>query len=334
MGNTGPKVEILFLSKIEVESLLTPKDAIDASEQAFKAVGEKQINQRHFQTQINENFTNTIAAMPVYIKSLKQAGIKWASLYLERQPNDNLPKIWGGMVILSNPENGQPYAIMDGVSITNMRTGGGHAVVAAKYLAKKNAKTLAIIGTGAQARTGFQSFSYQFSLDLVKVFDISPKLMNDFIEDMGKNFSGKIKPTNSVEEAVKGVDMVLVVTTSPKPVIMEPWLEEGCFLAGLTSFKDIDPMLSIKVDKWVLGSYEEDEEGILIGRTIKAPKELSKDNVYADMGEIVTGKKPGRETTQERILYTHLGMGAHDVILGNIAYERALKKEIGTKVYL
>lgn len=335
MNTSNSKNEILILSDSELKSLLLPEDGVYAAEQAYKAIGEGQVTQLHFPIPMNEDRSNILNSLPTHIKSLKLAGIKFGGVYNKRQPEDNLPTIGGDVIVLTNPETGFPYAILFGVTITNMRTAGGHAVVAAKYLAKKNSKTLAIIGCGAEARTGFRSFSHTFPLELVKIFDIKQEAMSDFIEEMSETFKGKIITTQSIEEAVKGVDMVLVVTTSRKPIIMESWIEEGCFVAGMLGFCDIDPMLSKKADKWILGIHEDDSRAIIYGNPGMSPlsaSPVSKNDVYADMGEIVTGKKVGRENKHERIVYTHMGSGTHDMVLCNIAYKRAIEKGIGTKV--
>jgi ornithine cyclodeaminase/alanine dehydrogenase-like protein (mu-crystallin family) len=328
------KVEILFLNKSEVESLITVKDAVNAAEQAYRALGEGQVVQEHIIMPMNDEATNIINSMPCYVKSLNLSGIKWVKVYYRRKSGDDLPLVWGAVIILNHPENGLPYAIMDGTAITNMRTAGGHAVVAAKYLAKKDSRTMAIIGCGAEARTGLRSFMNHFSLELVKVYDIKPDVMSAFKEEMDKEFGVQIMSVFSAKEAVQGADIVLIVTSARKPVVLEPWIERGCFVAGMLAFRDLDPMLSLKADKWVLGTHEGDNKLIFERPGMPAPKELSGKNVYADMGEIVTGTKPGRQNDKERIVYTHLGMGAHDVILGYTAYTRAVKQGKGIKIYL
>jgi ornithine cyclodeaminase/alanine dehydrogenase-like protein (mu-crystallin family) len=111
-------------------------------------------------------------------------------------------------------------------------------------------------------------------------------------------------------------------------VLTESAVPAGCFVAGLCLFQDIDPELSRKSDKWVIGNRVSD------GAILFKDNRLSCELVYADMGEIVTGSKPGRENNQERILYTHMGMGAHDVVLAHRAYTKALKEGKGIKIRL
>jgi len=328
------KIEILFLSKQEVESLITVKDAVYACEQAYKCLGEGQL--AHYSTVMPMKGPNLTITMTAYLKSLNLYGMKQVSPYSVREPGDNIPYIWGSLVVLTHVENGLPYAIMDGTSITKMRTAGGHAVVAAKYLAKKDSKKLAIIGCGAEGRAGFRSFLNTFPIELVKIYDVKSEAMHAFKEEVGREFAVRIIPVDSPQKAVEGTDIVLVVSTASEPVVLEPWVEKGAFVAALTCFRDVDPMLSVKADKWVLGILEEDSKTIIEGHGLPTlnQMQLSRDNVYADMGEIVSMAKPGRENDQERIVYTHMGMGGHDVVLAQIAYTRAVEKGIGTRLYL
>jgi len=328
----SPEVGILCLSKKEVERLIDVEDAVYAAEEAYRALGEGQISQLHPGLKIKGS--NIINTMPAYIKSKNLYGMKQVNVYYERESGDNLPRIWGSLVILTNPDNALPYAIMDGTAITNMRTAGGHAVVAAKYLARKDAKTLAIVGCGAEARTGFRSLMNNFNLEMVKVCDLKPEAMEDFITEMDPDYDVEIIPVNSIEEAVKGAALVWMVTSAPKSVLLpEGWVAKGSFVAGLSGFRDIDPDLSHMADKWVLGVHEGDGE--LIDKKVDMfPEGITKANVYADMGEIVTGVKPGRDNDDERIVYTHMGMGGHDIMLAQIAYERAVVQGVGTKIFL
>jgi len=323
-------VEVLVLAKDEVENLITRKDAIEAAEIAFRAQGTKE---QFFQPPNSHLFvdppdnTKLILAMPSYIKPIEAAGIKWTNAYYQNQM-PGIPAIWGGVVILNDPETGIPYAIIEATAITHMRTAGGHAAAAAKLLARKDSQKMAIIGCGTEGRAGLLAFSDLFPLEAVKVYDINSTATSSFIKDMSPQVSARIESSETPEEAFADADIIMTATWSEKPVLMEPNVPEGCFVAGLTRFKDVDPVLSQKADKWILGNRISD------GNFNEPGIELSYDHVYADMGEIITGAKPGRENNRERILYTHMGMGAHDIALGHIAYSRAKERGIGTKVRL
>lgn len=323
-------VEVLVLNKAEIEKLVTYEDVIQAVEIAFRAQGTKyQLSQppnTHLFTDYPNN-SKLLLSMPCYIKSINVAGIKWTNAYYGNQ-KPGIPPIWGGVVVLNDPETGIPYAIMDDTAITSLRTAGGHAVVAAKYLARKDSRTMTIIGCGVQGRAGLLAFRKMFPLEVIKVFDVRPEAISAFQREMYSQVAVKIIPVKTAEEAFEGADIIMLATSANRPILMEPMVPTGCFVVGLCRFLGIDTAISRKADKWVLGNRVTDSDFNIpdIG--------LSYDYVYADMGEIVTGAKRGRENDQERILYTHMGMGSHDIALASIAYTKATEQGLGTKVRL
>ena len=334
----GPKVEVLVITKGEVEKLVSRKDVLEAVEAVYRALGTKGQLYQPMKEPIfldppdNNNF---IIAMPAYLKSMNVTGTKWCPCYRNQKPG--IPAVWGGVMVLNDPETGIPFAIMDATAITNMRTAGGHCAVAAKYLAKKNSRVISIIGCGAEGRTGLLAFNDLFPLEEIRIYDIKPEAMAAFKKEMAKQVSARIVPTNSAPESAEGTDIVLIGTWAHEPILFEPQIPQGAFVAAMYRFYDLDPKLAEKVDKWVLGDKKSDGH-LIVDRHKWSPDALgvamSWDNVYADMGEIVTGAKPGRENDKERILYTHMGMGAHDIALAQIAYTRAKERGVGKKVRL
>lgn len=323
-------VEVLIISKADVEQLLTQDDVVQAVETVFQTQGTRghlfQPPNTHLQIDPPSK-GKLMISMPCYIRSLNLTGIKWTNAYYGGQ-KPGIPPIWGSIVVLNNAETGIPFAILDDTTITAVRTAGGHAVVAAKYLAKKSSRTMAIIGCGVQGRSGLLAFQRMFPLKTVKIFDIRSDAVASFLSELSPRVQAIIVPANTLEEAFAASDIILLADSSSKPILFEPMVPSGCFVAGLRRFMNLDPALSRKTDKWIIGNRVTDCDFNVpdIG--------LSYDHVYADMGEIVTGAKPGRENDSERILYTHMGMGAHDVVLGYAIYKKALAKGLGTKVKL
>lgn len=332
---SGLQVEVLVLSKSEIERLVSYQDVVEAVELSFRAYGMGEVAQPQKDAMFVDGSKrqNLLIAMPAFIKSMDVAGIKWASVYDNQKPG--FPTV-GATVIINDTETGFPIAFMDGLSITNMRT-GGHSAVAAKYLAKKDSSMVAMIGCGAEARTHLPALSEVFSLKTVKVYDIKSEAMAAFKQEMSERFSVDIVPAKSIQEAVEGTDIICMLTTATKPVVFESWIPAGCFVTGLMGFYDLDPMITKKADKWVLGHRESDkhlivDDAVHMGDGITMHPSI--DDVYGDMGEIVTGAKPGRQNEQERIVYTHVGMGTHDIAVAKIAYTRAKEQGIGTRVRL
>ena len=321
-------VNLRLITKEEVERLVTPTEVVDAVVDCFRALGEgKLVHPAKDPLWTNEEKTNMLLAMPAYMKESKVAGVKWVSMYKEQQPG--IPSSWGNLLILNNGDTGVPYAIMDATAITAMRTAGGHAVAAARYLARKDSRKLAVIGCGEEGQAGIRSFLDNVpGLEEVRLCDLSPMRL----EQTREKYQDRVRIVFCADpqEAVKNTDIVLLVTTSRKPLVRCEWLPRGCFVAGLYAFHDLDPEVSRKADKWVLGNQTSDLT-FVINDPLFAGYHLKQEDVYGDLGEIVTGKKAGREHDDELILFSHMGMGSLDVAVGQLIYRRAVEQGVGTE---
>lgn len=320
-------INVRILSKGQVEQLLPPEDVIQVVEDTFRALGEGTIfHPVKEPIWLDQEKHNMLIAMPAHLKALDVVGVKWVGLFEKQQPG--IPSSYGNLLILNRTDNGQPYAMMEATAITTRRTAGGHGVVAAKYLARKDPKVLAVIGCGEEAKAGITGFLTAFpGLTELRVCDLRAEAM----EEMERLFGERIRvvPCPQAKDAVSTADIVMTATTARKPLVMFEWLKKGAFVAGLYQFYDLDPTCSTKADKWVLGCKDTDRHQI-VNNPLLAQHHLSMDNVYADLGEIVAGRVPGRTSDDEIIVYTHMGMGALDVAVGDLAYRRAVERDMGT----
>lgn len=323
-------VKLRILSGKEVRSLMTVGDVLDAVEDVFFGLGDGSV--RHPVKEplwLNEEKTNMLLAMPAFIAKQNLVGVKWVNMFKDQMPG--YPTCGGTILILNDSATGQPYAMMEATAITTMRTAGGHGAIAAKYLAKKESKIAAIIGCGHEGKAGADALLHLFPLDEIRVFDLSADAMAAFSEHVDSRAT--VTCCTSAQEAVSTADIVMTVTTSRRPVVMFEWLPKGCTVIGLYSLYDLDPSASKKADKWILGSSLSDNHQIVFD-PILAEHALSMDDVYGDMGEIVTQQKPGRENDDEIIVYSCLGMGAFDTAVGQIVYRRAVERNIGVELDL
>ena len=131
------------------------------------------------------------------------------------------------------------------------------------------------------------------------------------------------------QEAVSGSDIVLTCSSSREILVESRWIERGMTLISINAFNDLSPEVTKLADKWVLGVYGEDTHNILKNPDMSHQVLLDRDRVHADIPEILSGKKAGRERDDEIILYSHMGMGAFDVACAEIAYRRAKEQSIG-----
>ncbi len=324
--NKAYPIEILLLSKQNVDALISHDLVFEAVEATFRADGEdKLVIPKKDPIMLQEDGRTMLMAMPGYLKPMNLAGFKWMRNYPQK-PND-IPQLWGQLLVMSKADTGLPYCIMDGTTITAMRTAGGHAVIAAKYLAKKDSRCLSVLGSGAQALAGIRAFDYFFSLECIKLYSPHAMQKQTQIHNALGNLRGELRFCNDPKDLCEDADILLTASSGNKHVIKPSWIPDGCLIASMTSFQDIPCETSRLVDKWVLGHYASDVSQILMHPRFQ--QELSQSNVYGTLGKIICGELPGRERINEKILFTHMGMGALDLAVGDLIYKRAKKENYG-----
>jgi len=214
---------VLFLSRSEVDSVLTARDCLERCVETFKWVGEGKVEQV---SPVNLWLSppegpyglGVMETFPSYIKPLRIAGVKWLGAYMQNKKR-GLPAI-SAIDIINDTETAMPLAIVDGTSVTNMRT-AGHSGVGAKYLAKKDSTVTAIIGCGFEGRTHLKVMNELFNIDEVRAFDIVKEAKEQFKKEMSEELKLNIRAVDSVKEAVKGADVICLVTTAKEPIVME-----------------------------------------------------------------------------------------------------------------
>jgi len=146
-------INVRIISKSQAEKLVTPAEVLEVVDETFKALGNGEIFHPVKEPIWNgkEN-ANMILAMPAHLKDKKIIGMKWVNMYTYQQ--EGIPSSYGNLLILNHEENGQPYAMIEATPITTMRTAGGHGVVAAQYLARKDSRVLTVVGCGAEGISG------------------------------------------------------------------------------------------------------------------------------------------------------------------------------------
>lgn len=325
----GPTVEITFLSKGDVDSIITWEDVLAGVEDTFRSDGGGHMA-------LPPKFPLTLGdgcillPMMGYLADLGAAGQKWMR-FNSAQP-DGIPTLWGQLLLMSDARTGLPRAIMDATTITDMRTSGGHAVVAARHLAKKNPKILGVLGAGAQGKAGIESFDRHFDLEEIRVWTRRENTRQECRQALAGKLRAKLTFVDTPAQIAQNADMLLTCSGSKEVLLHAADIPKGCFVAGISNFYDLDTALSQKADKWVLGHLGGDKLQIVdnqrnLGR-------LSMADVYGSLGEIVVGKKPGREREEEIILYSHMGMGSLDVAVGHRLLEKAARLGVGQKLRL
>ncbi|RPJ17350.1 MAG: ornithine cyclodeaminase family protein [Desulfobacteraceae bacterium] len=319
---------VLYLSRKDVEKVnISMPDIIDALNKMFREKGEGRVEMPP-KPGIHTRPDAFIHAMPAYIPVMNAAGVKWISGYPENQKK-NLPYI-NGLLILNDPETGLPISIMDAMWITAKRTGAATAI-AAKYLARKESSTVGILACGVQGRNNLEALACLFKITKVKAFDIYPEVARRYASEMRDVVQADIEVVSNPKDAVIGLDMVVTsgpILKHPSPVIEAGWLAEGSFASPV----DFDSYWKGEALKQADRLATDDRAQMEYYRTVGYFKDTPKP--YADLGEIVAGKKPGREKAGERTISINLGIALDDMATAILIYKKAAALGIGTNLPL
>ena len=324
-----PNHEILYLSRADVENLNIPmKEVIRTVEEAFrqKAGGYAEVPPK---PGIHPQKDAFIHAMPAYLPKMKAAGLKWVSGFPEN-PKRGLPYI-SGLLILNNVETGFPICAMDCTWVTAKRTGAATAV-AAKYLAREDSQILGILGCGAQGRSNLEALTVVCKhLEKVKAYDVNEENLERYVIEMTDKYRLEIAPATSARKAVENSDIVVTagpILKNPTPLIEASWFEDGGFACPLDFDSYWKPEAIRSMDKFCTDDTQQLEYYRQQGYFADIPK------VYANLSEIVSGEKLGRENPNERIMSMNLGLAIEDMATARLVYEKAKKVGIGTKLSL
>lgn len=323
------KRKTLILSANDVALCVELDEVFNAVEEVFRETGQGQVilPPKLIMNIPAQGHANYIIAGPASVLPMKATGMKMITGFKDNPSKYHLPYIISTM-ILSEHETGYPLAIMDGAHLTNART-GAMVAVAAKYLARQDAKSLTLIGAGTQARSAARALSLLFSLEEIRAFDIDQKAASQYKEEMRSVLNLAIRQCSTAREAVEGSDIIVTVTSSEGSFVMNDWLKIGSFIASVGTYQELDPLLPRKADKLVV---DDKNQARYRGELAKGYKEgyITDGLIHADLGEVVSGLKPGRESKDERNIACLTGVGTLDVAVAKIIYEKALKLNLGT----
>jgi ornithine cyclodeaminase/alanine dehydrogenase-like protein (mu-crystallin family) len=317
--------QLLYLSQADVEAVgVTMADVIEALEVAFREKGHGRIEMPPKPGIHPGGGDNFIHAMPAYVPALKSAGVKWVSGFPENSKR-GLPYITG-LLIFNDVETGLPLAVMDCIWITAMRTGAATAV-AARYLARPESSVVGILGCGVQGRTNVEALNVLFPLERVMAYDVEAKSARCYAEEIEKRFGLEAVVVDTPREAVSGCDLIVTagpILKVPHATIQAGWLDAGAF-ASLVDFDSYwHPKAMKETDKFCTDDLAQLHYYESAGYFHDIPP------VHADLGELVTGQKPGRQTSEERTMTANLGLALDDMAVAPLLYRQAVEKGIGT----
>lgn len=319
--------EIRVISSTDVEKVMPMKDAVKFAEDGIIADAQGRVLGDKFYMEMERGFVKPFSG---YIEGNEYFFVKEFTLYVNNPTRYNLHSSLG-MVIIHDSETGTPVCIMEPTYATALRTGASTPITA-KYLANADSKILAIFGAGTLGRTHVEGLNQVFDLEEIRVVDPIKEVRENFVNEMSKKIGKDIEPVESAHEAIKNADIVITVTTANEPIIRKDWFHQGLFLAKLGSYQEIDTEIVLSVDKFVVDKWEYTAKRVPELKELTEKGLLTEESVYAEYPEIVSGRKPGRESPEEKILYIALGLwGEYASILPEI-YRRASNENLGTVI--
>jgi alanine dehydrogenase len=273
-----------------------------------------------------------LRTMPAYLEGQDLAGVKIVNVHTMNQ-EIGLPTVMA-LLVLNSSRTGAPLAIMGATYLTSMRTGAAGAV-AARTLARQNSQVVGIIGAGVQARTQLLGLSRHFQIEQVIVSDSSLERAQSFRDDVRPYLNCDCLTTASLEDACQ-CDILVTTTPSRRPVVQDKWIKPGTHInaigADARGKQELESSLTkrakVVVDD-LTQAVHSGEVNVPISEGLLAPQDI-----YAQIGEILTGKKPGRISDEEITIFDSTGLGIQDVAAGNAVYKKALDTGLGMRLKL
>jgi len=329
-------LETLVLSDAEVKELISMREVMERVELAFREKSLKRVQMPAKTYLFYGKYDGDLRVMPSYLEELDVSAVKIVNSHPGNKVKYGLPTVMA-VVVLVDPKNGFPLAIMGGKTLTDMRTGAAGGI-AAKYLARKDSKIVGMVGAGAQARAQLAGLLEVYGkLEEVRVWGLYGT-GDEFAAEIRSRYSNinRTFSVKSVKEAVEGADIVVTATPSRQPLVMNDMVSPGmhfnCIGADAPGKEELDPMIlkraKIVVDDWEQASH---------GGEINVPLSkgiITKEDVWAEIGEIVVGLKPGREGEDEITVFTSTGLAIQDAIVAKLVYDKALKKGVGRPIQI
>ena len=324
---------MLLLSRKEIKKIFTMREAIEADKKAFQLAVERKCD-APLRTKIQApNYEGCFLFMPAYVEEMDTASLKVINIF-PHNIDAGLPSS-PAQVLLIDGKTGLVTAILDGTYVTQLRTGAASGA-AFDLLARKDARIGGLIGTGGQAATQLEGMLAARKLEKVKVYDLNFERTKSFAAMMHKelkDYGAEIVAAETSDEAVADADLLVTVTPSSRPVFDGNKVKAGATVSCVGSYQhhmqEMDPVILTRASK----IYFDLEEMVLAeAGDIIIPLDdgtITKDDFTGDLGDVILGNIPGRETDEEIIVFKTVGVATQDLVTAKTIYDKAVDAGAG-----
>ena len=320
--------QVRLLSRSDMASVLTMPDVIEAVEEGFRSVGEKDHVPVRLPVQVVDRPAVTLF-MPAYLHGSRTLGAKVVSAFHDN-PSRGLPMI-SGFYVLCDADTGRLIALMDATFLTGIRTAAASAV-ATKYLAREDSRVLGVIGAGVQGRFHVDAIRAVRPIERVVVYNRTPGRGSALVDELNSS-AIPCRLADTASECAAEADVLAVCTSSGSPLFDGGLVRPGTHVNAVGAFiadrRELDTTLiqraRVCVDTYD-GAFEEAGDILIPLRA----GDITRDHVQAELAELVTGRKGGRASQDEITVFKSVGYAMEDAVTARLAFERAAAAGTGT----
>jgi len=329
------RIDVTYLNGLDVAALaLTDAEIIAAVEESLRAqgLGETVIEPRvHLVPESSDK--GHFNVLRGYVKPLGVAGVKVVGDFVDNYKH-GLPSELA-ILNLFDPETGVPKAIIDASAITDMRTGAMTAI-GAKYLARKGCKVLGHIGARGTAYWNVRLLDHLFDFEEIRVHSRRPESRDAFGARLEKDLGKPVRVVDTWRDCLEGADIMVEASRLPEPkaLFLTEWVKPGAFVVPYGTMSAVELSLTDVMDKIVVDDWGQCAPGRPYGSLRRHVDEgkLTPATLHAEMGQVVAGLKPGRESDAETNLFWHRGLSTSDIALGWALLQKAAREGIGQQL--
>ncbi len=327
-------IHLTYLNGKDIAQLaMTDAEILAAVEQGLVAQGNGQtVIEPRMHLMPDPAFNGHFNVLRGYVAPLGLAGVKIVGDFVDNY-KQGLPSEMA-LLNLFDPRTGMPVAVIDATFITDARTGALTAL-GARHLARRNSKVLGHIGARGTSYWNIRLLDSLFDFDEIRVHSRRPESREAFAAKLERDLGKPIVVTEDWESCVRGADIVVEASRleRPTPLLKTEWISRGAFVVPYGTMSAVELSLTDIMDKLVVDDWSQCKGGMFgsLRAHVEAGK-LSEQTLYAELGEIVAGRKPGRQSDDETNLFWHRGLSLSDIALGHAIMQKAQRMGVGQRL--
>jgi alanine dehydrogenase len=319
----------LILGRSDMVGLLSPAEYVDCVEHAFRMHGEGRVYMEPKGHIVLDRYRGEWEVMPSWIEEPEAAACKWVSIR-EDNARYELPAVFS-ILVYTHPETGFPLAICDGSHHTLMRTGAS-AAVSARWLARRDSKVLAILGSGSVGKGTLATCDAVFDWEEVRIWSRTQESLDRFAADEQPSYPHlELKTTTDVERAVRGADVIVTGTHARRYLVEDGWVAPGTHIAALgadlAGEQELDPRTLARARVFVDDIRQCREDGEI--NVALREGVISEDDVAGEIGKVICGELEGRQSDEQVTVFDSTGIALQDSATVPLEYERAVAAGVG-----